>query len=462
MCNGRKHVASVRACFPADGRMRELPTELVLHVLRGVPLRELLTVRQCSRTLLHLVRQDPRWLPVIAPPTLAYSTLSLKEHGCMLIRLYARYEEWLKTWEDDVEQDLDDEVRYRSTALDGFFALAPWTPLANDDRPHEGEAWFPTPWMQRPVYGPQVPLAARGLLGGRRRSGRLAEPSPDREPSRFFQQRETMDDHNAQELPPPSTPVGLSRVHDCRRYSRFVVQPLDVFHFGVCWQLSDNVFNSLPIAQMLLQCYLPADTVHMAPQVGFTCASYSARPDGHTPGDFCVYRPAPDDFNANTFVMLLVASALDHDSMMANVFPDELGPYACPWFLPRVASMVEIEQALQHSALLRARCLTSLLLFCVLTNGVGLEKCENEPCALNECNHCVGALACTSLLLCPCCMRKLQIAGAVSDVPGCLASLHAVLSDSALKPVSARDLATLREWGHGQAGSSSDPVPVAE
>ena len=53
-------------------------------------------------------------------------------------------------------------------------------------------------------------------------------------------------------------------------------------------------------------------------------------------------------------------------------------------------------------------------------------------------------------------------AGAVSDVPGCLASLHAVLSGSALKPVSARDLATLREWGHGQAGSSSDPVPVAE
>ena len=59
-------------------------------------------------------------------------------------------------------------------------------------------------------------------------------------------------------------------------------------------------------------------------------------------------------------------------------------------------------------------------------------------------------------------MRKLQLAGAVSDVPRCLASLHTVISGTALKAVCARDLATLREWGHGQAGSSSDPVPVAE
>ena len=47
------------------------------------------------------------------------------------------------------------------------------------------------------------------------------------------------------------------------------------------------------------------------------------------------------------------------------------------------------------------------------------------PCALNNCDS-VGEGAATSLLLCPCCLRKLELMGAVDDVPACLDAVREV------------------------------------
>ena len=96
-----------------------------------------------------------------------------------------------------------------------------------------------------------------------------------------------------------------------------------------------------------------------------------------------------------------------------------------------------------------------MVLYCVIGNGVGLDLCcENSPCALNNCDS-VGEGAITSLLLCPCCLRKLQVLGVVTDVPACLAKLHRLLSSEALREVSQGDLRTLREWGAATAESQS-------
>ena len=131
-------------------------------------------------------------------------------------------------------------------------------------------------------------------------------------------------------------------------------------------------------------------------------------------------------------------------------------PAKTPW----VVSTHQYEQHLDHSYALRARALASTILYCVLGNGVGVELCcENEPCVLNKSDS-VGEAAAGSLLLCPCCLRKMQLFGFVRDVPACLDKLHALLSTPSIRAASERDLATLRAWGHGSAGSSSDPVPV--
>jgi hypothetical protein len=115
---------------------------------------------------------------------------------------------------------------------------------------------------------------------------------------------------------------------------------------------------------------------------------------------------------------------------------------------PWVISTHQIEQFLGHSAQLRGRVLGSMLLYCILGNGVGIEPCcESSPCALNNCDS-VGEGAATSLLLCPCCLRKLQLAGVISDVPATLRRVKDVLSGPELRGVSEHDLQLLREWGY--------------
>ena len=130
--------------------------------------------------------------------------------------------------------------------------------------------------------------------------------------------------------------------------------------------------------------------------------------------------------------------------------------------VPWCVTVIRVGQDLDHSFALRARVLAGLVLECVLGTGLGLERgCQSEPCALNFAVA-MGARAANSLLLCPCCMRKLQCRGVVRDVPATLEALRRVLSGPALRGVSAKDLHHLREWGYGASGSSAEPVHVDE
>ena len=117
--------------------------------------------------------------------------------------------------------------------------------------------------------------------------------------------------------------------------------------------------------------------------------------------------------------------------------------YPDPW----VVSTHQVEAWLSHSPALQKRVIAMNIAYCVLGKGVGIEQCcENNPCIMNNSDG-VGESAATSLLLCPCCLRKLQLMGVMTDVPTCLAKLSELLNGDALREVSVRDREILRGWG---------------
>ena len=101
--------------------MEELPNEIIERVIVCLDLGELLPLR-VSQSLAELVAHDARWLPVVAPPALrGREPLTLAAHARELIRLYARYQSWLReleaAWYDDEEEEPDADVVGRATAL---------------------------------------------------------------------------------------------------------------------------------------------------------------------------------------------------------------------------------------------------------------------------------------------------------------------------------------------------------
>ena len=501
-------------------RLLELPVELQRLVLQRVPLRTLLRARQCSWLLHDMILEDVRWLPIVAPPSLENQTLSLAEHASHLITLYGRYQHWLAKCEElidntDLIDDAEEQLRLMNRAIDGFFALAPWTRVGADGPPlcFDGDGsgeWAPLPWMQRMAYAPapsEPPLPEELGGGGRRRSARLRPPPAEQRMSRFYQQRERDDDDAFRTF--FSVPVGISEALRERRprATRFHIQPLSIVssQSGLpdsrLPELSASALAALATARALLDCYLPqclgggegSVSVGALESVAVDTSKYVRRDaqkafagaDGTIPvyqllisALAGVEREAHwlhvdvDDVDEQSFAVYVVGSHLRPVDALGRphnhldwVFssPVDASPRASrltPW----AVSTFQLEGHLDHSERLRTRVLCKDLLYCILGNGVGLELCcESAPCALNNCDS-VGESAATSLLLCPCCLRKLQILGLMPDVPACLGRLQRLLSSPALREVSHADLCTLEQWGHGRSGappgSSGAPIHV--
>lgn len=117
-----------------------LPDGLVdEHVLAYLPLEDLLLCRGVSRHLRTIVDGSRRWLPVIAPPSIAAEAaengdnrLSIKNHSRFLFQLYVRYQQWLRRWQQNKANRDKEALRCYTTALGGFFALAPWERLSSE------------------------------------------------------------------------------------------------------------------------------------------------------------------------------------------------------------------------------------------------------------------------------------------------------------------------------------------
>jgi len=491
--------------------MRELPDELIREVLARVPLEFLLEARRCSHTICALACEDVRWLPIVAPPSLQHErSLSIVAHSKVLIRLFAQYIAWRDNWLELYEAEDVELQRAQTKALDGFFALAPWTRLAVDGEIVDGDGlWAPLGWLQTMAHArDEPPRSAMAFLGGAHRSSsRLRPLSVDQKLSRFYQQRERDDDDHDETF--FSIPVGVSEAYEYREplHRRYVVQPLDVVdvydrtEFELPHLSGSALHAAAETAKALLCCYLPVESVvvphwfevwpldthdeavvrrelfflangvpvHQVQMNAFIGAEEFVE---------CNSSSGVELIKEGSFTALLTAVHLRPSAQdgapkkgvewVSSAPVEEItidGHHA--WCV----SSCQLEAHLEHSEPLRRRVLVGMLLRCVLVNGVGLDdNCENEPCALNHCGS-VGESVCTSLLLCPCCLRKLQFLGhlpgtadgAHNGVAVCLGKLHSLLNAPELRAVSQTDLRVLHEWGHGQGsevpGSSSD-APV--
>lgn len=173
------------------------------------------SIREVNCSWKEACDADSRWLPVIAPPSLARERLQLDRHGLQLRRLYAQYWKWWDLW-DNLE---DEDRRDRSSALDGFFSLAPWR-----------RSSYPTPLLHRMVYRQQCPSQVAAdtstirhqkdeetptpvdePASKRRRSSRLQAIRGRRDPretagSLFFQTRDRSNDEGRTFCTPPIEP----------------------------------------------------------------------------------------------------------------------------------------------------------------------------------------------------------------------------------------------------------------
>ena len=68
-----------------------VPDDAVRAILSHLQVEDLWELRGCSRTLRRLAEQSRQWLPIIAPPSLSDTMLTLAAHGATLRALYARY-----------------------------------------------------------------------------------------------------------------------------------------------------------------------------------------------------------------------------------------------------------------------------------------------------------------------------------------------------------------------------------
>ena len=77
-------------------------------------------------------------------------------------------------------------------------------------------------------------------------------------------------------------------------------------------------------------------------------------------------------------------------------------------------------------------------------SSLPLCVCENSPCCMNNSDG-VNEILAISLILCPGCLRKLQLIGAMPDVSGGLRSLWECLEEAGAGFEG--DMRTLERWG---------------
>ena len=428
-----------------------LPTELQDRVLSYLHLDQLIGARAACRSLHGRVLR--RFLPVIAPPTLCNQTLSMEAHGAMLIHLYGQYRKWLWQWQylyrlahpsalSRVPAYLL-RLRGLDSALDGFFSLAPWSriygEMVKDD-------WQTERWLHDAVYG-----------------GPVQAPAQPTDKSRFHQRR-VRDEEDAFRIF-YSSPAGAME-EDLRRghlalARRFIIQPLNMRRADgtphtKLPDMPEEMMRALRVVGEVLRTYFVGCEVRveelreqrLPPRGCCRRDVQDARRDGHLVTQLSSKaihgaRDALDaDGGADAFTTFVVAPHLYpwkseqfawvYSTPLCEVEEDDEHDRIDAW----VVSTHQIE-AFVEGETKRVKHLCKLVLYCVLSEGVGLDNCESggvdgRPyCVLNNCDSIEEAEG-IPLLLCPTCMRKLHLLGIVDDEPACRARLEAKLRSEGL------------------------------
>jgi len=453
-------------------------------ILHHVSLVDMLSIHCVSPAWRRRGLLDPRWVPAVAPPCLrAAGALTSRDHGAALARYFVRYVKWVRDWLADAD-DVDARRRRRS-ALDGFFALAPW---AGGPR---------GPWLARA-------LAPRDAPKPERRSPRLAPRTADELPCTYFQRRDEIED-DLEPSPGAAVPILLARAgapesaidataraaarRPARRLRRVSLEPVAVVARGT-WpqgsvpQMRDVAEASrfLDAARRVVDCYLGAGAAAVKPvrtkevadskgmfrkirseffMFGHDLGLNAVALDEHGARDMAVYAVAPHLFFDDARLFATPDSEADERLFAAPVratvhvaedhFLDEQ-------HVPYCVSTGAVH--FFNDAKMRSRAFAATALQAALRGGAGLSACENWNCALNRIS-CFGDLAAHSLLCCPCCFRRLELAGVVGDVDAVLRRLAVLLASDDFRTVSARDLRELGQYGYvDEPPATAGPVVV--
>ena len=151
-------------------------------------------------------------LPIIAPPSLSDTMLTLAAHGATLRALYARYRRWQRA-----RLRLRNKARRARRARRGGCARS-----RRRRRPSASTRGTASLLTARSAprgaaavvaatHGVRRRVAGRGATAGGRRSRRLQRGRPDEQPSRFYQQRDRDEDEELRRDEAPTRRGARSR-----------------------------------------------------------------------------------------------------------------------------------------------------------------------------------------------------------------------------------------------------------
>ena len=421
---------------PRSHRSARLPDDCLKRLFEFAPLSSLLNTLLVSTPWRENALDDPRWDPILPPPALRAPSQWLRpstraERG-VYARYYARYLIVLDNWRRAVMRDEGaiTTARGRTTALDGWFALAPWAKTGM-------RGGRPLAWLRHAVWLPEAARATDRL----RRSSRLPPRSRDQERCAFFNEAR---DEDAEEgpLPLPVLPYpsgGLLAEGDVSLADRLEWErqpPLSRTGVTVAYahgnasedpQLWGNVDQILwgcaTIGAQFLSAYFgPGSSITLARR--------------HIPGlavgeeqnvaSFRVEEPPGDS------VRVVVTGTRIVDEGNRGRIVTSLTPRT------RVLSFLDLGPGFELAA--RGAC--AIILHAAL-RAVGLPLCAHTRCALNPIET-AGDLASASLLCCPVCYRRLELRGVpVHNTIQAVARVSKRWRDS-----SAWDLGVLARWGY--------------
>ena len=440
-------------------RSARLPDDCLKRLFEFAPLSSLLNTLLVSTPWRENALDDARWDPILPPPALRAPSQwlrpSTRAERAVYARYYARYLIVLDNWRRAVMRDEGaiTTARGRTTALDGWFALAPWAKTGM-------RGGRPLAWLRHAVWLPEAARATDRL----RRSSRLPPRSRDQERCAFFNEaRDEDDDEGPLPLPVLPYPEGDLRcpLRGVRSYDACQARPLAasvVFPRGAAavadrleWERQPPLSRTgVTVAYAHGNASEDPQLWGNVDQILWGCATIGAQflsayfgPGSsitlarrHIPGlavgeeqnvaSFRVEEPPGDS------VRVVVTGTRIVDEGNRGRIVTSLTPRT------RVLSFLDLGPGFELAA--RGAC--AIILHAAL-RAVGLPLCAHTRCALNPIET-AGDLASASLLCCPVCYRRLELRGVpVHNTIQAVARVSKRWRDS-----SAWDLGVLARWGY--------------
>lgn len=435
--------------------LADLPAEAFHNIFSFLPDEELFdNVVAVSHLFRNVCDVNPRWLPAIAPPLLAEEVLDIKTHGKELRLHYTRYLNWYEKF-----GNVNKRNKNIPSPLDGVFSLAPWK------RVHGQNSVYPTPWLHRMVYGKPCPTTHSSKASRKKipkiRTYRTARYSRRHEKSLFFHQRERSSkdpDRDIIEKTKPICPENYKK----ETIRQMVIQPVNIRYADGSRNddLPDHDEKDLPrqteICKMILDCYFGEANVVVNTLVEYGVPDLDNHCRDDKQGlldkekkpvlqvDSDVLESLSYTLMTNdTGVVLLIAPHMyrqgcELDWVFSTCYDGNrhCSPWVCSTF-QFYLSYKSIEQLqVRFARLVLSSALYQLRTF--------RSYCDNKHCVMNN-SYFMDEMEKTShLVLCPACIRKLQLSEFIQDPSNLLQNLFEVLQQESFAKYHKTDLQKLQ------------------